>query len=57
MKNPVAKFAAVIFGIIAAVALYLYITGCYWQPESLLLVLAILVASFSCGLYLSESFR
>lgn len=57
MKNPVAKFAAVIFGIIAAVALYLYITGCYWQPKSLLLVLAVMVAAFSCGLYLSESFR
>ena len=57
MKNPVAKLAAMIFGIIAAVALYLYITGCYWQPKSLLLVLAVMVAAFSCGLYLSESFR
>lgn len=57
MKNPVAKLAAMIFGIIAAVALYLYITGCYWQPKSLLLVLTVMVAAFSCGLYLSESFR
>lgn len=57
MKNLVAKIAAVIFGFITGLALYLYITGCYWQPKSLLLVLAIMVAAFSCGLYLSESIK
>ena len=57
MKNPPALIAAGIFGAITAAALYLYITGCYWQPDSLLLIMAIMVAAFSCGLYLSESFR
>lgn len=57
MKNPSALIAAGIFGAITAAALYLYITGCFWQPDSLLLLLAVMVASFSCGLYLSESSR
>jgi len=57
MKNRISFIAAVIFGVFTIVALYLYITDCYWQPKSLLLVLAAMVAAFSCGLYLSESFR
>lgn len=57
MKNHFYFVIAVIFAVVTAIALYLYITGCYWQPKSLLLVLAVMVAAFSCGLYLSESFR
>ena len=57
MKNLFSVIVAVIFGIFTAVALWLYITGCYWTPKSLLLVLAIMVAAFSCGLYLAEIFR
>lgn len=57
MKNHFAGIVAAVFAVVTAVALCLYITGCYWQPKSLLLVLAVMVAAFSCGLYLSESFR
>lgn len=57
MKNRYSFVVAMIFAVFTAVALWLYITGCYWQPKSFLIVLAIMVAAFSCGLYLSESIK
>ena len=57
MKSRFSFVVAMIFGILTAVALVLYITGCYWTPMSLLLVLAGMVSAFSFGLYLSESFH
>jgi len=53
MNRTVAAIAAV-FGILAAVNLYLYIVTCIWQPRELCYLLGAMFATFACGLFLSE---